>query len=283
MNEIYHIELQSKWGKSYDVKIEGTVSPAAVQKLQPTANLKKEFFDDYGLSISNYLLLLPSNATIYIGRHVRSFDPIEIDEQDNERAFIPETLIDYTKTYNYVRAKRYVFEISSGVKRYKNVLIEDNYFKDIRKKITDKLKTIDDFIIDDISTDVRGIDVLTTNTYLDELDKERQQLIEKYKTFIIQKQNNYEDEHRALYEQTIRAKEAETRYENKKTELMEQLKNIPNIAAENDRINNILIEVENCIYEILNILSSDPRFENENIPTYSELYERAQDIVNNRA
>jgi hypothetical protein len=283
MNGIYHIELQAFWGKKYDVKIEGTVSPAAVQKLSSNVNLKKEFFDDYGISISNYLRLLPSNSMIYIGRPVTSFDPVEISDQDNDRQFIPETLIDYMNTYLYVLAKRYVFEVSSGIKRYKNVLVEDRFFKDIRKKISDKFKTIDDFVADNISTEVKGVDILTTDVYLDSVEKEQKEIIDRFKAFSIQRQNNSEDAQRALYEQTIKAREAQNEYLKKKTELEMHLSDITAKEAQNIHINNILIEVEACIREVLGILSSDPKFEGENIPTFNELYDKAKEIVNNRS
>jgi hypothetical protein len=282
INKMYHVELQSKWGKFYDVKIEGTASPAAIKKISPATNLKKEFFDDYGMNISSYLILLPENASVYICRPIISFDPLKISDNDNERVFIPESLIDFIKTYIYVEAKRYVFEISSGIKRYKNILEEDQYFKDTRRKITNKIKTIDDFVIDNISTEVEGIDILTTNLYLDNLDSERKRVLDQYKSFSIQKQNNYEDEQRSLYEQTVRAKEAEKKYEEQRVLLLTQLSDISNKVAQNNHINSILLEVENCIREILAKLKSDPKFENENIPTYEELYEEAENKLKNK-
>jgi hypothetical protein len=282
INGLYHIELQSKWGKSYDVKIEGTGSQASIQKLNPSANIKKEFFDDYAMSISTYLMLLPNNAVIYIGKPIIAFDPYKISEEDTEKVFIPESLIDFSKTYNYITAKRYVFEIESGIKRYKNILEEDRYFKDIRGKISKKIKTIDDFVIDDISTDVKAIDILTTENYLDSLEKDRQKTLDQYKAFSIQKQSNYEDSQRSLYEQTIRAKEAERIYEERRALLLSQLSDISNKEAQNSHVNSILIHIENCIRELLGNLKNDPRFENENIPTFEELYEAAEEAITKR-
>jgi hypothetical protein len=278
---MYHVELQSKWGKNYNVKVEGTTIPEGVQKLSTKTDLKKEFFDDYGLSISNYLLLMPANATVYFCRPIISFDPFEIDTQDSNRVFIPETLIDFVKTYVYVLAKRYVFEVSSGIKRYKNILAEDQYFKDTRVKISNKLKTIDDFITDNISTEIKGIDILTTNTILDEIDREKKKVLDQYKAFSIQKQMIYEDGQRALYEQTLKTAKAEKEYKEQKQLLENQLSDISNKEAQNAHINSILVEVKNNIRELLGILASDPRFENEHIPTFDELYEQVENDKKN--
>jgi hypothetical protein len=275
VNGLYHVELQARWGKSYDIRVVGTVSPSAVKDLDSTIDLKKEFFDDYGIGISSYLLLLPANTTIYIGRLITSYDPFEVSDSDSERVFIPESLINYSVTYSYVLAKKYIFEITTGVKRYKNVLEEDKFFKEIKPKIVNKLKTLEDFVADNVSTEVKDVDVLVTNKYLDNLDKERTTLINKYKVFTIQKQNNYDDEHRSLYEQIIKAQRAEDRYEEQRASLISQLTSISNLEAQNTHVNSILVRVKDIMREMIGKLKSSEMSPND-IPSFDDLYDQVE-------
>jgi hypothetical protein len=275
INQNYHIELQAKWDKSYDVRIDGTISPSSVQELSPTTDLKKEFFDDYGISISSYLLLLSSSTVVYICREIVSFDPYEVNGNDTQRVFIPESLINNVKTYEYILAKRYVFEVNTGVKRYKNILVEDQFFKDIRNKLSEKVKTIEDFIIDNISTDIKGIDILVTGDYLDKLDVLRKEAIDDRRIFGIQKQNNYEDDQRSLYEQLMRSKEAEKKYEEQRELLMGQLESITNQITQNNHINSILSRVKDIMMEMMAKLKSGQILPDD-IPTFDDLYSQVE-------
>jgi hypothetical protein len=275
VNGLYHVELQNRWGKNYDIRVVGTASPLALKDIDSSVDLKKEFFDDYDIGISSYLLLLPSDTTIYIGRPIISYDPFEVSNNDNERVFIPESLINYVATYSYVLAKKYVFEITTGIKRYKNILEEDKYFKEIKPKVVSKLKTLEDFVADNVFAEVKDVDVLVTHKYLDNLDKERTALINKYKAFSIQKQNNFDDEHRALYEQTIKTKKAELKYEQQRTSLINQLTGISNLEAKNTHVNNILLRVKDVMREMIGKLKSGQMLPDD-IPSFDDLYDQVE-------
>lgn len=275
VNGLYHVELQARWGKSYDIRVVGTVSPSSLKDIDATVDLKKEFFDDYEIGISSYLLLLPSNTTIYIGRPITSFDPFEVSINDSERVYIPESLINSVNTYSYVLAKKYLFEITTGIKKYKNVLEEDKFFKEIKPKINNKLKTLEEFVADNIFTEISEVDVLVTNEYLDNLEKERITLLNKYKSFSIQKQNNYDDSYRALYEQTIKSQRAETRYEEQRTALINQLTNISNLEAQNTHVNNILLRVKDIMREMIGKLKSG-QIAPDDIPSFDDLYDQVE-------
>jgi hypothetical protein len=272
VNELYHIELQPRWGKTYDIQIIGTISPDSLKEANTTVDIKKEFFDDYGIGISTYLLLITENTPIYMGRPIISYDPYEIDSSNVKQVYIPESLINFVRTYNYVLAKRYTFEVSAGVKRYKNILVEDQYYKDMRVKIAKALRTIEDLVADNLSTDITATEVLTTSKYLDTLDKDRKELVDKYKALSIQKQNNYEDEQRALYEQIIKTKTAETKYEEQKQHLLSQLNGISNIMAQNNEMNNILLRVKDIMREMIGKLKSGQMLPDD-IPTFDNLYD----------
>jgi hypothetical protein len=275
VNGLYHVELQVRWGLSFDIRVDGTVSPSSLKDIDPSADLKKTYFDDYGIGISSYLLLMPGNTTIYIGRPILSYDPFEVSTNDGERIFIPESLINYVNTYSYILAKKYIFEITSGVKRYKNVLEEDRFFKDIKPKIANNLKTLEEFVADNISTEINDVDVLVTNGYLDNLDKERIKLVNKYKAFTIQKQNNYDDEHRSLYEQIIKTQRAEKLYEEQRTALISQLTSISNLEAQNTHVNSILIRVKDVMREMIGKLKSG-EMNPDDIPSFDDLYDQVE-------
>jgi hypothetical protein len=276
INEIYHIELQPRWGKSYDVKVVGICGYDSIKAIDSAVNLKKDFFDDYGIGISTYLLLLTNNTPVYICRPIISYDPFEIEENDSKRVFIPESIVSQVRTYTYTLAKRYIFEVSAGIKRYKNILAEDKYINDMRVKIGNELRGIEDLVADNISTDIKSVDVLVTGKYLDTLDKERQELLDKYKTLSIQKQNNYEDEQRSLYEQIVKTKHAETKYEELRQILIGQLDDIAEKASQNEEMNNILLRIKDIMREMIAKLKSGEMLPDE-IPSFDNLYEEAEE------
>jgi hypothetical protein len=275
IGENYHIELQPRWGKSYDVKIDGMASPSAIEEISPATDLKKDFFDDYGIPISTYLLLLNKSTTVYICVPVTSFDPYTISENESEKIFIPETLIDQVRTYQYILAKRYNFLVYTGIKRYKNVLVEDQFFNDIKSKIIKRLKTIEDFVADNITAEATGVDVIVTNDYLNDMDTLRQSLVDSYKAFNLQKQNNFEDEHRNLYEQIANATVAEKKYEERRLQLANQLIEVSNQYAENTHINSILSSAKEIMREMMDKLKSGQLLPDD-IPTFDELYEKVE-------
>jgi hypothetical protein len=275
INKPYHVELQYQWGKKYDVFVCGMISQTSLQEISPNTDLKKEYFDDYSISISNYLRLMPPSVIIYICRPITSHEPYEIDEEDDSRIFIPESLINFVKTYSYLIAKKYTFEVTTGIKEYKNILVENAFFNDIRVRIGESFRNIDDFMADTISTDIKSIDVLVTRNYLDKMKKEQEYLINRYRNALREGQKDYENRQRSLYEQLVRSKMSEENYEKEKNRFIKLSNESENRKLENDHINNVLMRVKSVMVEMIEKLKSG-EMQPGDIPPFNQLYSQVE-------
>jgi hypothetical protein len=275
LNKQYHIVLYPTWGLSYDLLIIGIVNQKTIANFDKAADIKKIFFDDYNLGINTYLRLITSSTAIYIAYPITSLDPIETQRSDDKRVFLPESLIDFTKTYEYVSAKKYDFDISSGVKKFKNTLAENEFVKEIKVKIRKIINTMDEFIVDTISVEASSTEVLTTESYLKQLEKEKNELINLRNLSILQRETNLADNQLALYEQIHKEQEAQRKYEEQKIDLLQKLNNITAQEHQNTIINNILFKIKEVMREMISQIKSG-RIEPENIPSFDELYEQIQ-------
>jgi hypothetical protein len=219
---------------------------------------------------------MPDSVIIYICRPINSHEPYEIDEEDDNRVFIPESTINFIKTYAYIIAKRYIFEVTTGIKEYKSMLVENEFFNSMRIKIGDAFNNIDEFMSDTISTDVSSIDVLTTSNKLSKINSEREYLIERYRNALRSGQVDYEGRQRALYEQTIKSKNAEEDFISEKLKFTKLADEAENRKLENNHINNVLLRVRSVMVEMIERLRQG-EMQPENIPTFNQLYNQVED------
>ena len=273
----YHIKLANPWlDKEYNVRITGIANINTLTELDPTANIKKEFFNNYNIPISKYLLLITNSTLIYVCQSIKEYDPVVIDE-DN-KVFIPETLIDYSETFEYIEAKRYDFDVSTGVKSFNSILDENDFLESATELIRKSVNNIDHFVADSLSVRVHTTDVLTTQDKLDDIETERSRIVDNKNMALKQNKDNIEAKERNLYRKTKEAERSYKKYEDAREQIVSQMNSINALQALNEQENFNLTKIKNNMIEIINKIR-DGEYSPESFPTFDELYD---EVVNGK-
>lgn len=267
----YHIELVSPWtDKVYDVLITGIASRSTVSELDQSANLKKEFFTEYNLGISKYLLLITDSTVIYTAKAIKQYEPEEVN--DEKSFFIPSSLIDYTKTYKYTNAKRYEFNIKAGLVKFDNVLAEDEFIKAVSNSIRKKFEDIEAFASDNLSIQALSTDVISTNEKLTSLESARKKAVDLKNQSAKQYQENIESMERNLYSKTIEMEKSKTEYEAQRVALLSQISEVNLLQSKNEQENLRLNKVKTVMIEMINRIKNG-EFLPENFPDFQTIYD----------
>ena len=269
----YHVEFYSPWSadKSYDVQIVGMVNTTTIAELDSSYDLKKEYFTAYNLGVATFLRYINASTRIYVVRPIKSYDPTEVDDETSY--FIPESLVDFTKSYQYLEAKRYTFTVETGIKKFSDVIVEDEFYTEARTKISKAVGALGLFIADKVSTDVGYTDVLTTQTVLDTLDTTRENLISLQTAATKQEKDNTEQLERNLYIQINKAQESKNAYDSAEATLHSQLNTVKAQEIENNNLNIHLTAIKTEMVEIISQIRSGV-YAPENFPTFDELWDK---------
>lgn len=275
VKSFYHIELYDTWNdKKMDGVITGIVAPSNLNSIDPTFNLRTEYFVNYGLGISDYYRYISDSTIIYIVNPITSFDPKEYDESANY--FIPDSLVDYTKTYKYSEARRYNFTINTGVKKFDTVIDENDFFNESISKIIETIGDIDLFIADTVSADISYVDVLTTEGSLSSIENERLRLVENKNNAIKENAINREEQIDRLYKSIDEQRKSEKEYREAKYNIETQLSLINEMRVENENNRAILNEVRQIMIEMISRIQSGELLP-ENFPSFEELYNQVEE------
>lgn len=267
----YHIELVSPWtDKIYDVLITGIASRSTVSELDQSANLKKEFFTEYNLGISKYLLLITDSTVIYTAKAIKQYEPKEVD--DEKSFFIPSSLIDYTKTHKYTDAKRYEFNIKAGLVKFDSVLAEDVFIKTVSNSIRKKFEDIEAFASDNLSIQALSTDVISTNEELVSLESARKKAIDLKNQSSKQYQENIESMERNLYSKTVEMEKSKSEYETQRVALLSQINEVNLLQSKNEQENIRLNKVKTVMIEMINRIKNG-EFLPENFPDFQTIYD----------
>lgn len=278
VQSFYHIELLNTWNnKKYDAQIVGMVSPNTLNELDSAVNIRKEFFTDYNLGISKYMMLITDSTPIYVLKPIKSYDPVETDEEN--RFYVPLSLIDFSKSFEYIRAKRYDFTTYTGIKYFDTVLTEDKFLTEAETKISEVVGNLNIFTGDNVSSSVVTTDVLTTKDKLDLINRNRKIQIDFRENAIKQNKDSLEEMERNLYVKLKSAEKAEKDYETQKNQLLTQFNEINALRVSNEHENQILMGVKNIMIEMIGIIKAG-NMSPESFPTFDELYNQAESVIN---
>lgn len=275
VNSYYHVALASPWlDKVYDVQITGISSVSTMNELDPTANLKKEFFNSYNLSITKYLLLINDSTVIYVAKPIKRFEPVTVDVE--KKIFIPETLIDFSSTYKYANSRRYSFDVVTGIKHFDSILDENEFFDRSITNIRKAINNLDDFAADTIGVQVSYTDLITTRKELDSIESDRTAIINKRDMAMKQAKDNQEAMERNLYSKTKEAERSAFAYEEQRVELVSQINSINAMQAQNEVENIALGKIKRIMIEMINKIR-DGQMSPESFPTFDELYQQVSE------
>ena len=219
----YAIYLNSLYGgyKS-NVRIIGKTNiDNVVSNNDDDYNIYKTYFEPVGLGLNSYYSAIKPETTIYIGLVVDSLEPYSYTD---EKVFIPESLIDFDKSEEYIKVSKINFNIFPIVRKFSTETDRDEFITKTKSELLNRVKGLIEF--SNLDTEVEGeySDLYITKEEYDVLDIARESA---YKTF--RKRMLELDNAARIKEANYNAKLAELdlkikEYENAKQE-MENTKN----------------------------------------------------------
>lgn len=277
----YHVAFSSPWTDlDCDVKITGMTSISTLSELDPSYDIKAKYFNAYNLGISKYLLLITNSTVIYACRKIKSYDPIKIGEKSTDTIYIPASLIDFTKTYQFQEAKKYNFLVNTGMKKFDSVLDENDFFEAATNNLIKAINDIDDFVADNLNIQVSSTDVLTTNSALADIKARQTELINRRDLALKQNKDNQEAAERNLYSKTKEAESASSEYREYKDRLITQMNDVGRLQAETELENNRLLRVKQVMQEICTKIRNG-EYSASSFPSFDELYSDASNALDN--
>jgi len=176
--------LEIYGGTTYNLTIIGSTDIDNVAKNDQSYNIFDTYFSPIGLGLTSYYAAINSSTKIYICGSITSLEPFEVDT--DTKVFVPESLIDFDSTEEFVKSLDYTFTISSLKRRYTTSLDKTEFDKDIKEKI---IKRLDGLI--DISTQEINLNVASKETYLkkSDIDTIETNRKEQYELFLQNRRN----------------------------------------------------------------------------------------------
>ena len=140
----YAIYLNSLYGgyKS-NIRIIGTTNiDNVVSHNDDDYNIYKTYFEPVGLGLTSYYSAIKPNTTIYIGLVVDSLEPYSFTE---EKVFIPESLIDFEKSEEYIKVSKINYNIYPIVRKFSTETDRDTFIEKTRKELLNRIKGLIEF------------------------------------------------------------------------------------------------------------------------------------------
>lgn len=285
----YYFKFLNTWSSDFSgsYKVTGFVSPDIVDSLNSSNNLFKIFFEDYGLDSDSYDGYIDKNTLVFVATRLVTTDPIEESTED-ATVYIPYTLVDFSNSYAYLKANRFIYSITSSPRILDTELKINNFKTESKKIIRDAIKSTSEFVVDDLSFEINETEALVTQSEYDNFEENREKIYNDQQNALIQSNVNRETAERRLYTTTAEMNSAYKKYVDQLNNITKQLENIQAVADANDRINTTLNNVVAKIKDILAyVMTINPTaFDSvSNLPanyTAEQLYNRLVEIVENK-
>ena len=174
----YAIYLTSLYGgyKS-NVRIIGKTNIDNVVSNDDNYNIYKTYFEPVGLGLTSYYSAIKPETTIYIGLVVDSLEPYSYTE---EKVFIPESLIDFDKSEEYIRVSKISFNIFPIIRKFSTEMDRDEFIAKTKSELLNRIKSLIEFSNLDTEVESDYSDLYITKEEYDVLDAARESI---YKTF----------------------------------------------------------------------------------------------------
>lgn len=175
----YAIYLNSLYGgyKS-NVRIIGKTNiDNVVSNNNDDYNIYKTYFEPVGLGLNSYYSAIKPETTIYIGLVVDSLEPYSYTE---EKVFIPESLIDFDKSEEYIKVSKISFNIYPIVRKFSTEIDRDEFITKTKTELLNRVKSLIEFSNLDTEVESDYSDLYITKEEYDVLDAARESV---YKTF----------------------------------------------------------------------------------------------------
>lgn len=178
LNKNYSIKLSDIYGgMKYNLQVIGTTNIDAVSKNDDKYNIFSTFFEPVGLGIGSYYTAISTVTKIYIFVVIDSLEPFELS---TDKMFIPETLINFNKSQEYIKVYNMSYNIYPIIKRINTDDELEKYIEETRQKIASKLQTFIDFSLNDLNIEAGYDSVYIPKETMDAIENDREIMFGKY-------------------------------------------------------------------------------------------------------
>jgi hypothetical protein len=178
----YNIEFVGKYKEKgpYFVEISGTTSKDTAD-IYGDYDIRGTFFPDDG--ILTFLKMYSADTVLFIGHTITKTDPLEVDISDN--ILIPESIIDYTATEEWVLTTKFTFNIGGITRKFDSLLERADFVNTVNSNIVDYLHDTDEFIADVMTLEDSNKEILMPVSANLKFEKERERLLTLKRTTIL--------------------------------------------------------------------------------------------------
>ena len=174
-----------EYGKSYAIYLNGlyggyksniriigkTNIDNVVSNTEDNYNIYKTYFEPVGLGLTSYYSAIKNDTTIYIGLVVDSLEPYSYTE---EKVFIPETLIDFNKSEEYIKVSKINYNIYPIVRKFSTETDRDSFIAKTRQELLNRIKGLVEFSNLDIEVNSDYADLYITKEDYEVLNTARE-------------------------------------------------------------------------------------------------------------
>ena len=223
IGKYYSLKLLSIYGATkFNLFVVGTTNIDNVANNTEKYNIFETFFEPLGLGLSTYYAAIHKDTTIYICNLLNSINPLEMDMKG--KVYIPETLINFDGTEEYVQTMKFDFQMGSLYRRFINDNEKNQFITDIKEKIKKRLNGLIEMSINEIEIEVTSEERYLAKPAIDKLEQTRET---QYKNYLATRRAtlNIDSEREKEYNETLyNMKAAIHKYEelNKALELEKQ-------------------------------------------------------------
>lgn len=134
-------------------------------------NIFKTYFEPVGLGLTSYYSTIKPDTTIYIGLIVDSLEPYSYTE---EKIFIPESLIDFNKSEEYIKVSKVSYNIYPIVHEFSTETDRDAFITRTRNELIKRISGLIEFSNLDMEVDTDYEDLYITKEEYEAIDNNRE-------------------------------------------------------------------------------------------------------------
>ena len=219
----YAIYLNSLYGgyKS-NIRIIGKTNiDNVISNTEDDYNIYKTYFEPVGLGLTSYYSAIKNDTTIYIGLVVDSLEPYSYTE---EKVFIPETLIDFNKSEEYIKVSKLNYNIYPIVRKFSTETDRDAFIAKSRQELLNRIKGLIEFSNLDIEVEADYADLYITK--------------EDYEVINAARENAYKAFQKRMAEIDASNSIKEANYNSKLSELDQKIKEYEKARQEMENTKN---------------------------------------------
>ena len=149
-------------------------------------NIFKVYFEPVGLGLNSYYSVIKPDTTIYIGLVIDSLEPYSYTE---EKIFIPESLIDFYKSEEYIKVSKISFNIYPIVRKFSTEIDRDNFIAKTKSELLNRIKSLIEFSNLDTEVESDYSDLYITKEEYDIIDASRESAYKSFRKRMIDMDN----------------------------------------------------------------------------------------------